>query len=174
LALDALSEVRQTPGVYLLVDLDGEAAYVGQSGKLRTRLIQHFVRQDSSVTSDGLLDVYEVWKIKGWYVPPASLDEQGGVLFTAFQPRWNRRRLLSAPLAPNGDLPVPDFEIALIDETDLEVRRVPLQRIENKLLHLVRATRKARISGASSSVKRALGLHASELQRLFGVFADDL
>jgi len=43
------SEVRNVPGVYVLFDLDEQALYAGQSKTLRSRLEQHFIRQDSSV-----------------------------------------------------------------------------------------------------------------------------
>jgi excinuclease UvrABC nuclease subunit len=60
------SERRDVPGVYLLLDVDERPLYAGKSGTLRTRLLQHFVRQDSSATADGLLDVYEVLRVLVW------------------------------------------------------------------------------------------------------------
>jgi excinuclease UvrABC nuclease subunit len=61
------SRVRNTPGVYVLFDLDERPLYVGKSGKLRGRLEQHFIRQDSSATADGLLDIYDVLRVAVWY-----------------------------------------------------------------------------------------------------------
>jgi hypothetical protein len=47
-------------------------------------------------------------------------------------------------------------------------RREPLERVETKLLHLLRAVRKAPISGASPATMAALARHAEELRELFG------
>ena len=60
----------QRPGVYLLFDLDDRPLYVGKSGTLRSRLEQHFIRQDSSATADGLLDIYDVLRVSVWYADP--------------------------------------------------------------------------------------------------------
>jgi hypothetical protein len=45
-----ISDVRNIPGVYLLIGLNGEPLYTGQSKKLRTRLEHHFIRQNSSAS----------------------------------------------------------------------------------------------------------------------------
>jgi excinuclease UvrABC nuclease subunit len=64
------SDVRNVTGVYLLLDLDERPLYAGQSRHVRSRLEQHFVRQDSSATADGLLDIYDVLRVVVWYVYP--------------------------------------------------------------------------------------------------------
>lgn len=56
--MPSFEQVRDVAGVYLLTDLDGHVLYAGRSRTVRTRLLQHFVRQDSSATADGLLDLY--------------------------------------------------------------------------------------------------------------------
>ena len=59
--------------------------------------------------------------------------------------------------------------IGILDSPEeLSVRRQPLERIEAKLLHLIRAVRKAKISGASPGVRQALARHAEELGEHFG------
>lgn len=155
--LDGLRRLAARPGVYLLLDLDGNPLYVGKSRELKTRLAQRFFRQDSSVTSDGLLDVYDVWRVLGWYVDvPDSLDGTEALLFTHFTPRFNRLKPKAGAVELPLDLEAPDFDVALVEEPELGHRRQSLARIENKLLHLLRATRKARISGASPGSSRHL------------------
>lgn len=51
-----LTTVPTGPGVYCMFDLDDAPAYAGQIGNLRSRLRQHFIRQDSSVSSYGRFD----------------------------------------------------------------------------------------------------------------------
>jgi excinuclease UvrABC nuclease subunit len=72
MAMSRFGQVQNVAGVYLLLDLDERPLYVGQSGKLRDRLVQHFVRQDSSATADGLLDIYDVLRIVVWYAGRSS------------------------------------------------------------------------------------------------------
>lgn len=182
-----ISEVRNVPGVYVLFDLDGRALYVGQSRKLRTRLEQHFVSQNSSATADGLLDIYDVLKVAVWYAQrrlalfaednPGEatvdrmepLDILEAAVHREFQPRWNRAK----PAAWAGSIPSLTYEnadvvVGVLDSPEeVAVRRQPLERIEAKLLHLIRAVRKAKISGASPGVRKALSRHAEELGELF-------
>lgn len=176
-------DVRNLPGVYLLIGLDEEPLYAGKSKKLRTRLEQHFLRQNSSATADGLLDIYEVHKIAVWYAYESlalfkdvdDLDEERiqplGILEASLQkrykPRWNRQK--NSWLGKHPDLLIEkaDVTVDLIDsDAELTVRRQPMQRVETKLLHMLRAVRKARISGASPKVRKALILHAKELARM--------
>src|SRR4051812_27633459 len=120
------AKVKNTPGVYLLLDLDGRPLYAGKSSKVRKRLEQHFIRQDSSVTADGLLDVYEVGLVKVWYadrkfpLPLNFPDEEGRLesldlleiaVYTRFKPLWNRARLASAGTLPDLSLDNADATI---------------------------------------------------------------
>ncbi|MFN8540074.1 MAG: hypothetical protein U0232_21660 [Thermomicrobiales bacterium] len=103
MAASRFGQVRNVAGVYLLLDLDERPLYVGQSGKLRDRLVQHFVRQDSSATADGLLDIYDVLRIVVWYAgrwPAFSLGACEAALYRQFPPRWNR----AVPRTP-GEMP---------------------------------------------------------------------
>jgi hypothetical protein len=164
------SEIRDVPGVYLLLDLDEQPLYAGKSGSLRSRLMQHFVRQDSSATADGLLDVYEVMRVLVWYAAPEfPLEAYEAALVQAHTPRWNRGAVVHTGALPALALDMPDAVVGLLDSPEqLAVRREPLERIETKLLHLLRAVRKARISGASPATLAALSRHADELKELFG------
>lgn len=165
--MSRFSEVRDVAGVYLLLDLDERPLYAGKSGSLRSRLLQHFVRQDSSATADGILDVYEVVRVLVWYAQPAyPLAAYEAALIREHTPRWNRGAVAFAGELPTLLLNEPDVEVGLLDSPEqLAVRREPLERIETKLLHLLRAVRKARISGASTATMAALARHAQELHK---------
>jgi hypothetical protein len=123
-------DVRNVPGVYLLLDLDERSRYVGKSGTLRGRLEQHFVRQDSSATADGQLDLYDVLRVIVWYAdrdPAFPLDAYEAAAYLAFPPSWNR-----AMPAHDGPLPAlsledADVAIGILDSPEeLAVRRRPL------------------------------------------------
>jgi hypothetical protein len=111
-------DVLNVPGVYVLFDLDKQALYAGQSKTLRSRLEQHFIRQDSSATADGLLDIYDVLTVAVWYAYPKyelfreeddsarermePLDILEAAICKQFEPRWNRAK----PVSWAGPLPV--------------------------------------------------------------------
>lgn len=160
------SRVRNAPGVYVLFDLDELPLYVGKSGKLRGRLEQHFIRQDSSATADGLLDIYDVLRVAVWYAE-GDLDAYEAAAYRQFPPRWNRAvPEWSGPL-PTLNLENADVVVGILDSPEeVAVRRQPLERNEAKLLHLIRAVRKAKISGASPAIRKALHRHAEELGEL--------
>jgi hypothetical protein len=161
------SRVRNTPGVYVLFDLDERPLYVGKSGKLRGRLEQHFIRQDSSATADGLLDIYDVLRVAVWYAE-GDLDAYEAAAYRQFPPRWNRAVPEWSGQLPTLTLDNADVVVGILDSPEeVAVRRQPLERIEAKLLHLIRAVRKAKISGASPAIRRALHRHAEELGELF-------
>jgi hypothetical protein len=63
------STIPQAPALYLLEDFNGNAAYVGMSGQLRSRIDQHFVRRDSSVTTGvaaASLNPDRIRRVKWW------------------------------------------------------------------------------------------------------------
>jgi hypothetical protein len=183
------TDVRNIPGIYLLLDIDMNPLYAGKSKHLRTRIEQHFVRQDSSATADGLLDIYDVVKVVVWYAYPkyqlfveedASVKERmqpldilEAAVCKQFEPRWNRAKPVTwAGPMPKLTIEDADIVVGILDSPEqIAVRREPLERIEAKLLHLMRATRKAKISGASPAVRRALFRHAEELVALFGAYS---
>lgn len=181
-----LERVKKAPGVYLMLDLDHAPVYAGQATNLHKRLKEHFVNQRTDVLTDVLLDIYEVRCVLVWYAVEAfalpfepedtlnedvrakshSLDILEAALLREHKPRWNRGK---KPYA--GSLPVlnernADLEVSLIDPQELELRRDAKQRIETKLLHMLRAIRKVRISGGSRTVRFGLIQHAVELLQL--------
>ena len=141
---------RNQPGVYLLLDLDEQPLYVGQSKYLRKRLTQHFIRQNSDVVADGLLDIYDVLKISVWYAHARSelfpeheeaflermepLDILEAAVYKQFEPRWNRAKPISwAGPMPTLTLENADACIDMLDSREeLDMRRRPLERIEAK------------------------------------------
>jgi hypothetical protein len=167
-AVKRFGDVRNAPGIYLLVDLDERPLYVGQSTSVGRRMRQHFIVQNSSVTSDGLLDLFEVLRVYIWYCDQENMDAREAALFQQFPPRWNRASIVHDGVHEEMRLDDADIVIDLIDsEEELIVRREPLERIEAKLLHLVRGVRKAKISGTSPAIHRALHYHARQLHDLF-------
>jgi excinuclease UvrABC nuclease subunit len=156
--------VGDRPGVYLIVDLDERPLYVGKSNRVRNRLLEHFVGQNSSVTADGILDLYDVLRVYVWYCDKSDLGACETAASLAFKPRWNRADIFSATSVPELKVSDADEVIGIHDSPEeLARRRDPLERAENKLLHLLRAVRKVRVSGASQASRQLLRDHAQEL-----------
>src|SRR5262249_13535688 len=90
-------------------------------------------------------------RVRRFFISPSLAQSTEGLPFRLDQISGSRPSLV-------GILDSPE---------EVAVRRQPLERIEAKLLHLIRAVRKAKISGASPGVRRALARHAEELAELF-------
>jgi hypothetical protein len=160
--------VENVPGAYLLLDLDERPLYVGSSKNVRNRLVQHFIRQDSSAAADGVLDPYEVLRVVVWYADGMLTNALEAALYHRFRPRWNRAIPPSPTPLPTLTLDNADVVVEVQDTPEqLALRREPLERIEAKLFHLLRAVRKAKIAGASDGTYNALALHSGELHTLF-------
>jgi hypothetical protein len=182
-----LDTVKKAPGVYLMLDLDSEPAYAGQTTNLWKRLRDHLVNQRSDVITDVLLDVYEVREVVIWYrieelelplrtddddnpevlAKREPLDVMESAIIKHFKPRWNRAkgRFRGMDL-PGLTLDNCDQRIPILSEAELVERTRPIRRIEAKLLHLLRAVRKASVSGESRRVMAGLRQHATDLRGL--------
>jgi hypothetical protein len=181
-----LDIVKQAPGVYLMLDLDKNPVYAGQAKNMRKRLREHFINQRSDVLTDVLLDIYEVQSVALWYAVeridlPFSMDDEQApdviarkhpldvleaALLREFRPRWNRVKTEWGAGLPVLTLENVNCIIPVVEGKELEVRRDAGQRIETKLLHILRAVRKVRISGGSRTVRWGLTQHINELQEL--------
>lgn len=82
-----LTPIPTDPGVYCMFDLDDTPTYAGQTSNLRSRLRQHFVRQDSSVSSYGRLDPWDIASVEWWTTEQTDNAEQD--LLGEFQPYLN-------------------------------------------------------------------------------------
>jgi hypothetical protein len=59
-----------------------------------------------------------------------------------------------------------DLVIPLVEGMELDFRKNTGQRIEAKLLHILRAVRKVRVSGGPKSVRDAIRTHIEDLDNL--------
>jgi excinuclease UvrABC nuclease subunit len=126
-----------TAGVYCLFDLDGTAAYAGKSSDLRTRLRQHFIRQDSSAASYGRLNLWDIWFLQWWETEDQYEAEQA--LLAEYQPYLNfdaefEKAQAESPIRTDE----PDGRIELMTEEEAEFRSQPYNRSKQKLEHISR------------------------------------
>ena len=160
---------RGKSGVYCIFDLDDEPAYAGKTSNLRSRLKQHFVRQDSSVVSYGRLDIWDVYRVEWWRVDEPDEAEQ--MLLSSHRPYLNFESEMSSSTQGDViDLSNPDGVLELITEEELEFRSEPYNRSKQKLEHLTRMIDKIRLAGHSEETRKTVYEHQRILQKSMSEF----
>jgi excinuclease UvrABC nuclease subunit len=170
-----LSTIPTDAGVYCMFDLDDTPAYAGQTSNLRSRLRQHFVRQDSSVSSYGRLDPWDIASVAWWTTEQTDPAEQD--LLGEFQPYLNFAAE-SETQPPQGaiDAEEPDGTFALMSEDEQAFRRQPYNRVKQKIEHINRMVDKIKYANHSDDTRQTLYEHKrileENLQDFLGV--DDI
>ena len=175
---DKVTDIPTDPGVYRFIDLDGETAYVGQSGtSVRARLRQHFIRQDSSVASQGRLDPWDISYVDWWVTgsDESTLVEQQ--LIAAENPYLNFEDATenTSPSIINVEEPHGTFR--LIGEDEREFRSQPYNRAKQKLEHLTRMLDKIKFANHSEQTRRTLFEHKrildENIEEFLGISMED-
>ncbi|WP_081638655.1 GIY-YIG nuclease family protein [Salinarchaeum sp. Harcht-Bsk1] len=167
-----LSSIPTESGVYCMFDLDGAPAYAGQTSNIRSRLRQHFIRQDSSVSSYGRLDPWDIASVSWWTTERCDPAEQE--LLTTFQPYLNfSAESDTPPLSTDISLDSPDGTFALMSDQEQEFRRQPYNRVKQKMEHINRMVDKIKYADHSDDTRRTLYEHKrileENLQEFLGV-----
>jgi excinuclease UvrABC nuclease subunit len=167
---ERMSEIPHgEPGVYCMFDLDGIPAYAGRSGNLRSRLRQHFIRQDSSVVSYGRLDLWDISRIDWWLTTEDEDAEK--LLLDQYDPYLNFSNSVSlAGIDIDFDPKTPDDSVYLLSEEEWEFRAQPYDRTKQKLEHLLRMVDKIKLAGHSNDTKRTLYEHERILRENIAEF----
>ena len=151
----AISTLPETPAVYALYAGRQRAyvAYVGVAGKLRSRMVQHFLRRDSSVTTGtsavsldpdqitelvwwensefGNKDVLEAAELVAFDVFEPTLRSRGGIRASSHQVyqehEFNQRMRTVFESAPSGRVTFPDLRDAFDRISQLETRLAAIE-----------------------------------------------
>jgi len=147
-----------TPGVYCLYDLDDTATYVGQSSDIRSRLRQHFIRQDSSVVSYGRLDLRDIYQVEWWETDQRDQVEQ--YLLQEYEPYLNFESEV-ADVEPEAEIPVrsPDGSIQILTSDERQYRAASYNRCRQKMEHMIRMMDKINFAGHSDQTRRTFFEH---------------
>jgi excinuclease UvrABC nuclease subunit len=146
-----------------MYDLDDAPAYAGQTSNLRSRLRQHFVRQDSSVSSYGRLDPWDIASVAWWTTDQTDEAEQD--LLNTFQPYLNFAAE-SNTQRPQDEIDVeePDGTFALMSDEEQDFRRQPYNRAKQKIEHINRMVDKIKYANYSDDTRRTLYEHKRILE----------
>lgn len=167
-----LSSIPTEAGVYCMFDLDDTPAYAGQTSNLRSRLRQHFVRQDSSVSSYGRLDPWDIATVAWWTTERTDPAEQD--LLADFAPYLNFAGESETEVPGDAiDTGTPDGTFALMSEDEQAFRRQPYNRVKQKIEHINRMVDKIKYANHSDDTRRTLYEHKrileQNLQEFLGV-----
>jgi len=166
-----LTPVPTDPGVYCMFDLDDTPTYAGQTGDLRSRLKQHFVRQDSSVSSYGRLDPWDIASVAWWTTDHTDEAEQD--LLETFQPYLNFTTESDTKTSQEViDVKSPDGTFALMSEDERSFRRQPYNRVKQKIEHINRMVDKIKYANHSNDTRRTLYEHKRILEENLQDFLD--
>ncbi|WP_159077155.1 GIY-YIG nuclease family protein [Halococcoides cellulosivorans] len=154
-----------------MFDLDGEPAYAGRSSKLRSRLRQHFIRQDSSVVSYGRLDIWDISFVDWWSTEETNRAEEK--LLAEYRPYLNFDADVGASSAETEiSVDDPDGTLELVTKDELEFRADPYNRSKQKLEHLLRMLDKIKLAGHSDDTKQTVFEHQRILYQNVVEFLD--
>ena len=168
---DPIVDIPTDAGVYRFVDLDGDVAYVGQSGtSLRGRLRQHFIRQDSSVAAQGRLDPWDISHADWWRVDADTVAQAEQALIAADQPYLNFEDASQETLSVSIDVTQPDGTFHLLNEEERAFRQQPYNRAKQKLAHLDRMVDKIKFADHSEQTRATLYEHQRILQENLAEF----
>ncbi|WP_372480802.1 nucleotide excision repair endonuclease [Halomicrobium sp. HM KBTZ05] len=167
--MDDLKDVPTTSGVYRLIDLDGDIAYVGRSSNLRSRLRQHFIRQDSSVVSYGRLDIWDIDRIEWWETDQDVQAEKD--LIQKFKPYLNFEdgeglSVESKTIA----IDEPDGICQILSDEERKFRERPYNRAKQKIEHLNRMIDKIKLADHSEDTRKTVRKHQEILEEAMDQF----
>lgn len=154
-----------------MFDLDETPAYAGQTSALRSRLRQHLVRQDSSVSSYGRLDPRDIVSVAWWVTEQTDQAEQD--LLEEFQPYLNFAAESEAQSTQSEiNVDNPDGTFKLLPEDEAAFRRQPYNRAKQKLEHINRMIDKIKYANHSDDTRRTLYEHKRILEENLQSFLD--
>jgi hypothetical protein len=119
----------------------------------------HLKRPTLDINIDEVID----WDVKAKLEP---LDLMEAAVMREFQPRWNRAKARWKAASPKLTLDNCDLQFSIISDAEAAARSYQIRRIEAKLLHLLRAVRKASVSGHSRKALWGLRQHSDDLVRI--------
>jgi hypothetical protein len=132
-------KVPSENGVYRIHDLDGKSVYVGQalSRGLRSRLREHFTQQNSSVVTQGRIDLLDTWYVDIWSIEDGKdVNEAERQLIESEDPIFNREEITGSEEVINPEMP--DEKVYVCSDDEREMRMKPENRIRSKMDHLQR------------------------------------
>ncbi|SEH56294.1 hypothetical protein SAMN05192561_10761 [Halopenitus malekzadehii] len=147
-----------------MFDLDDTPAYAGQTSNLRNRLRQHFVRQDSSVSSYGRLDPWDIATVAWWITDQTDRAEQK--LLADFEPYLNFADGNNITVQIDTiDTGTPNGTFALMSKDEQSFRRQPYNRVKQKIEHINRMVDKIKYANHSDDTRRTLYEHKRILEQ---------
>lgn len=158
-----LTRIPTEEGVYCMFDLDDTPAYAGQTSNLRSRLRQHLIRQDSSVSSYGRLDPWDIASVAWWTTEQTDQAEQE--LLNELQPYLNfTAETETQDQQGEIDIRNPNGTFSLMSDNEQSFRQQPYNRVKQKIEHINRMVDKIKYANHSDDTRQTLYEHKRILE----------
>jgi hypothetical protein len=164
---EAIRQLTNQIGVYVLCDLDRVPIYVGQSKDgIRARVRRHLTSARSDIIANRQIDVWEIAYVWAFPVDDKSdLDVLEARLFHCFDPV---SRLMNGALPPRAEPvldPRPDQEIQVLSDEHISERRDFNSRLPRQAKHYADIVDHFLNVKESKQIARAMDAHFERLMR---------
>lgn len=164
-----LTSIPKSSGAYSIFDLDNIPVYVGETSELRRRFKDHFIKQDSSVTSYGRLDPWDISHVEWWTTENRYIAENQ--LISKFDPYLNFDTKKQKEIEDSViNIQNPDGKFSLISDEEREFRKKPYNRAKQKLEHINRMIDKIKFADHSEETRKTLYKHKEILEENLNKF----
>lgn len=165
---EAIVQLTDAIGVYVLCDLDQVPIYVGQSvDGIRTRVRRHLTSARSDIIANRQIDVWEIAWVWAW---PAPNKQDIGALEAALFHQFDAQStLMNGTIPPKTDGPFPDLsptqKVKVMSDEDIHARRDPALRLPRQIEHYGRLVDHVLTVKDSSQLRRSLRAHFERMMK---------
>jgi GIY-YIG catalytic domain len=155
---EAVRQLPQRIGVYVLCDLDGVPLYVGQSKDgIRSRVARHLTSARSDIIANRQIDVWEIAYV--WAYPvtdKAEISPLEALLYHHFSP----------PVPANASVvPEPALKVQVMTDREILERRESAQRLPRQANHYAQIVDHFLSVKQSKQIGKAMAAHFQRLSR---------
>ena len=165
---EAVRQLPQRIGVYVLCDLDGVPLYVGQSKDgIRSRVARHLTSARSDIIANRQIDVWEIAYV--WAYPvtdKAEISSLEALLYHHFSPQSQliNGAVPSVP-ADASVVPEPALKVQVMTDREILERRESAQRLPRQANHYAQIVDHFLSVKQSKQIGKAMAAHFQRLSR---------
>lgn len=163
----AIRQLTNSIGVYVLCDLDNVPIYVGQSTKgIRGRVTRHLTSARSDIIANRQIDVWEIAFV--WAYPVKNNVERRSLeakLFHYFDPKSELMNGTIPPKVARGKPPKPTQIIQVMADKEIAEKKDPAQRLPRQAAHYAQIIGHFLAVKNSRQIARAMNAHFERLQK---------
>ena len=163
----AVKQLTNSIGVYVLCDLDNIPIYVGQSTDgIRNRVNRHLTSARSDIIANRQVDVWEIAYV--WAYPVLDIAKIRPLEAKLFHFFNQKSELMNgtSPSRPKGEKPPrPNQIIQVMADKEIAEKRDPTQRLPRQAAHYAQIVGHFLAVKNSQQIARAMNAHFERLQK---------